>query len=162
MTGRGGVAAAMGPKDRLASSAMRRTLFISALLALALVAAACSGGGSGPSSTITPTVATRPASTAKLTILSPTEGQTIKSSSVIVRVSLKDAKIVKPVSTHLVPDEGHIHVKLDGALITMTASLRTAVPVTPGHHVVEVDFVANDHGPFDPPVVAVVTFDVQG
>jgi hypothetical protein len=139
---------------------MRRTTFITALLALSLVAAACTGGDGTPSPT--PTAAVRPASTAKLKILSPKEGQTITGHTVTVVVSLKDAKIVKPVSTTLVPNEGHIHVRLDGFLVTMTASLRTPVAVTPGHHVLEVDFVANDHGPFDPPVVAVVSFEVRG
>jgi hypothetical protein len=150
------------PKKPLASGAMRRrTTLTTALLAISLVAAACTGGTTSPTSTVTPTSATRPSSTAQLKILSPKEGQTITGGTVTVVVSLNDAKIVKPVSTVLKPNEGHIHVSLDGALLTMTASLRTVVPVTPGHHVVEVDFVANDHGPFNPPVVAVVSFDVK-
>jgi hypothetical protein len=158
----GPVAARTRPRKRLASGAMRRTTFITALLALSLVAAACTGGKDGPSPTTPTAPVSRPSSTAKLRILSPTEGQTITGKTVTVVVSLTGAKIVKPVSTVLKPNEGHIHVSLDNALVTMTASLKTVLPVTPGHHVIEVDFVANDHGPFDPPVVAVVTIDVRG
>jgi hypothetical protein len=148
----------------IASGFMRRrpTLII-AMLALALTTAACAGGTPDTSHTtaVSPTSASRPSSTAKLKILSPKEGETVTGTTVAVEVSLAGAKIVKPVSTVLKPNEGHIHVSLDGALVTMTASLRTVVPVSPGHHVVEVDFVANDHGPFNPPVVAVVSFDVK-
>ena len=139
---------------------MRRAL--PALLVFALCAAACSGGGGTPTPTTPTPAGPRPHSTAVLAIVSPSEGATVHGPTVTVRVSLKHAKIVQPTSTHLVPNEGHIHVKLDGALITMTGSLVTTVPVHPGHHVIEVDFVANDHFPFDPPVVALVSFDVKG
>ena len=87
----------------------------------------------------------------------------MQGSNVTVKVSLKDAKIVQPTSTHIVPNEGHLHILVDGKLMTMTAALSTVVPdIAPGHHVLEAEFVANDHAPFDPPVVAVVSIDVQG
>ena len=66
-------------------------------------------------------------------------------------------------STDLKPDEGHIHVILDGQLVTMTSGTEPTIPdVAPGHHVIQVEFVANDHGPFFPNVVAVSSFEVKG
>ncbi len=64
-------------------------------------------------------------------------------------------------STNLAPDEGHLHLKLDGKLVSMTPGLIETLDVTPGSHVVEVEFVANDHLPFDPRVLAAVPFTVK-
>ncbi len=134
------------------------------LLALGLTAVvtACSGGTS-PSSSATATATQRPSSTAELTIVSPTNGEVVKGPNVAVKVDLTGAKIVQVTSTDLKPDEGHIHVSLDGQLVTMTSGTETTIrDVAPGHHVVQVDFVANDHGPFFPNVVAVTSFEVKG
>jgi hypothetical protein len=76
-----------------------------------------------------------------------------------MRVSLRRARIVPFTSTNLKPNQGHVHVLLDGRLITMTAQLRQALPDVPaGQHVLRVEFVANDHAPFDPRVVETVSF----
>jgi len=140
---------------------MPRRALPSALVFVCLVASACTGGTTTPTPTTPPP--TRIASTAKLAIVSPAQGAVVKGSSVTVKVSLKDAKIVQPTTTHIVPNEGHLHILVDGKLMTMTAALSTVVPgITPGHHVLEAEFVANDHAPFDPPIVAVVSIDVQG
>jgi hypothetical protein len=42
----------------------------------------------------------------------------------------------------------------------MLGGTSTNVPVTPGRHTLQVEFVAVDHGPFDPRVRATVVFDV--
>ena len=45
----------------------------------------------------------------------------------------------------------------------MTTGTEPTIPdVAPGHHVVQVEFVATDHGPFNPRVIAVVSFEVKG
>ena len=45
--------------------------------------------------------------------------------------------------------------------MTMTASTETQLSdLTPGMHILQVEFVANDHAPFDPRVIAKVTFEV--
>lgn len=64
-------------------------------------------------------------------------------------------------STNLEPDEGHLHLRLDGKLLSMTLGLIETIDVTPGPHVVEIEFVANDHLPFDPRVLAAVPFTVK-
>ena len=111
----------------------------------------------------TPTVsADRPASPAKLAILSPKNGQVVHGTTVEMKVSLKDAKIVPATSATIVPDEGHLHVILDDQLISMTGDTTQLLSnLTPGQHLLKVEFVASDHAPFDPRVIAAVAFEVQ-
>ena len=138
---------------------------IVASLALALLASAC-GGGDGESASptsSTPTVAAdRPASTAKLAIVSPKNGEVIHGTTLQLKVSLKDAEVVPATTTDVVPDEGHLHVILDGELITMTGDLEQLIAnLTPGQHLLKVEFVATDHAPFDPRVIVAVAFEVK-
>jgi hypothetical protein len=142
-----------------------RTGGLAAVIAVtALVASACGGGGNPqPSSTSPTTAAARPSSTAKLTIISPKTASVVHGSTVDLRIALEGARIVKQTSTNLAPDEGHVHVLLDGQLISMNYGLTETIPdVTPGQHLLQVEFVANDHAPFDPRVIAVTSFEVQG
>jgi hypothetical protein len=136
-----------------------------AALAFAVATGACgNGGASSPTtSSPTPTVsADRPASTAKLSILTPKNGQVIHGSTVDMKVSLKDATIVPATSANIVPDEGHLHVILDDQLISMTGETSQLLSnLTPGQHLLKVEFVASDHAPFDPRVIAAVAFEVQ-
>jgi len=127
------------------------------LLAVVALATASCGGNSSPPPTPTP----RPSSPAVLSILAPTDGEMVHGSTVELRVSLRHAKIVQPTTTHIVPDEGHLHVILDDHLVSMTEGLRQKLSgLTPGTHVLQVEFVASDHAPFDPRVIAAVTFQV--
>ena len=137
-----------------------------ACLSLVLMAGACGGGGDGGSASPTssaPTVAAdRPASTAKLAIVSPQNGQVIRGTTVQLKVSLKDAKVVAATTTDVVPDEGHLHVILDEQLVTMTGDLEQLIAnLTPGQHLLKVEFVATDHAPFDPRVIVAVAFEVK-
>jgi hypothetical protein len=79
-----------------------------------------------------------------------------------VRLRLAGGRVVSGTSTHLVPDKGHIHLYLDGALVTMTYATWTTIYAYPASHRLEAQFVAVDHGPFSPPVRASVTFRVIG
>jgi Family of unknown function (DUF6130) len=80
-----------------------------------------------------------------------------------LEISLEDAVIVPQTSTDVAPDEGHLHVILDDQLISMTSRLRdTIADVEPGRHLLKVEFVASDHLPFDPRVIAVVSFETTG
>ena len=69
--------------------------------------------------------------------------------------------MVRFTSRHLVPDEGHVHLYVDGALVSMAYTLQRTVSVLPGHHDLQAEFVAVDHGPFDPRVLDSVSFQVK-
>ena len=135
---------------------------ISLSLGWVLVGCTSSAGSTPVTSSPTETLGARPSSPAKLAILSPTNGEVVHGSSVVLRVSLKDAKIVPSTTLTVVPDQGHLHVYLDGALVTMTGSLRTVIPnVAAGQHILRVEFVASDHAPFDPRVIQQVAFEAK-
>jgi len=144
-----------------------RAALVTAAAVLALGASACGGGGaagasSPSSSSATPTISgDRPASTAKLSIVTPTNGQIVHGTTVQLKVSLKGAKIVPATRATIVPDEGHLHVILDDQLISMTGSTTQLLSnLTPGQHLLKVEFVASDHAPFDPRVIAAAAFEV--
>jgi hypothetical protein len=134
------------------------------LLALVLGLAACSGGsGGGPATTTTPgAAADRPSSPARLTIVSPRNGQTVHGDRPEVRLDLTGARIVSQTTTHIQGDEGHIHLIVDGKLVNMNYRLSQRLPeLTPGTHVLQVEFVAADHSPFEPRVLTQSAFTVQ-
>jgi hypothetical protein len=135
-----------------------------ALTVAALLLAACSGstGATGSAATTATTaLGPRPASTAKLTVLSPHNGQTVHSQTPEVRLGLQGARIVAQTSTHIRPDQGHVHLLVDGKLVAMNYGLNERLPkLSPGEHLVQVEFVAADHAPFDPRVLAQAAFIV--
>lgn len=138
---------------------MKRTARCVAVLALALAAVACGGYGTG--TTPTPSSA-RLSSTAVLRIVSPTPGQVVPTTGVIVTISLEGARIVPAGSTNLKPDEGHVHLKVDGRVITLTGTLEVPTgPLTKGPHLLEIEFAASDHGPFNPRVIQQVTVTAE-
>jgi hypothetical protein len=148
----------------------RRIVVTGVALALPLaVASACGGndGGNEPSSAPTsapPTVAAeRPTSTAHLTIASPENGERVAGDVAHLEIELHGAEVVDQTSTDLQPDRGHLHVMLDGELVSMTSGAsQLLTDLTAGEHLVQVEFVATDHAPFDPRVLAAVTFEVKG
>jgi hypothetical protein len=133
--------------------------------ALVVLASACgSDGAGGPtaSGAATGSSGPRPASTASLRIEEPRQNQVVTGTSTPLVVQLTGAKVVPTTSTDLQPDRGHLHVYLDDSLVTMTAAARTELTdLTPGRHLLKVEFVATDHAPFDPRVIAAVTFEVK-
>jgi hypothetical protein len=117
----------------------------------------CSGNGaSSPGEA----ASSRPSSPAQLTITSPLNGEVIHGSDVPISVKLTGATVVPATTTTIVPTQGHIHVSLDGELVAMNFGLSDTVhDVQPGPHVLQVEFVASDHLPFDPRVIAQTTFE---
>jgi len=136
-----------------------------AVAALATVAAGCLLVG-----TIYPVLVgarpslSRPSTTGQLEIVSPQPDQRFQGdpASIPVALRLNGANVVAFSSLRLVPNEGHIHLYLDGSLVSMTTGLTARITATPGSHELRAEFVAIDHLPFDPPVIATVTFSVQG
>ena len=105
----------------------------------------------------------RPSATARLQIVSPLPGEVFQGdpASVPIQLRLVGGRVVSATSASPLPNVGHIHVYLDGKLVSMSPSLSDRFDVGPGKHELEVDFVASDHGPFNPPVRAVLSFEVN-
>jgi hypothetical protein len=141
---------------------MKRIALISTAGVL-VVLAAC-GGGSTPKSSTTPTPTasvTRLMSTGHLTIVSPTPNEVIHGSVLHVKVTLTGARIVSQTTQNVTPDTGHIHVSIDGQVKTFYSGVEyDATGLTPGIHVLTVEFVMANHVPFNPRVEEKQTFRV--
>jgi hypothetical protein len=138
------------------------------LLGLAVVLALAAGfvpqaiwGPSGTPAARPPATGARPASTATISFTRPADGQHVGGDELEVVMTLSGGTIVDKASTSLTPDTGHIHLSLDGTLVSMTYGLVQIIPVqglAPGRHTLLAEFVAADHGPFVPRVISSVTF----
>jgi hypothetical protein len=134
---------------------MKRIVAITFALSLALVAC---GKGLPVVSASSPAPTGRPSSTAVLMIVSPTPGQVVSTNGVLVKVSLTGARIIPAGKRALRPDEGHVHLRVDGMTITLFGGLQVSTgKLTEGPHLIEVEFAASDHGPFNPRVIQRVT-----
>jgi len=156
-------------KEAMRSQRRSRTRQVPAAILLAITLfglAACSGGGAGGAAgppAATTVVAHRPSSPAKLTIVAPGNGQTVRHDRPELRLGLDGATIVSQTTSRVQGDEGHIHVHVDGKLVDMNYGLRRRLPrLPPGQHVVQVEFVAADHVPFEPRVLTQAAFQVAG
>ena len=139
------------------SQPSRQLLVLVAVAALA--AAACTTPAPGATTapvTLTPasspTAAPRPASPATVEIVEPANGATVVGTSVHVVLKLTGGKIVTETTTNIRPDEGHVHLYLNGQVVSMNYGLEQDLPVTPGTYVFRAEFVAADHAPFNPRV----------
>lgn len=103
----------------------------------------------------------RIASTAKMTIIEPAQGAVITGNKLRVRIALEGGEIIPQATQDIKPDEGHVHLSLDGKLSTMTYGLDQEIDVTPGPHILQVEFVAGDHAPFQPRVIQARRIQVQ-
>ena len=103
----------------------------------------------------------RPSSTAKMSIVEPAQGAVVTGPKMRVQISLEGGKIIPEATQDLKPDEGHIHLSLDGKLSTMTYGLDQEIDVTPGNHILQAEFVAGDHAPFNPRIIQARRITVQ-
>jgi hypothetical protein len=128
----------------------------SALLMVTIGLSAC--GSSGESSG---DGGSRISSTAKLSIVEPQPGAVVPVDQARVRLELTGGKIIPRATTNVKPDEGHIHLKLDGRIVTLLGGLEERLTVAAGQHLLEAEFAAGDHTPFNPRVIETVTFTAQ-
>ena len=103
----------------------------------------------------------RPRSVATLQILEPLPGTVVTSTKMRVRLALNGGRIIQETTTRLASDEGHIHLLVDGQIVSMTYGLDQEVEVAKGAHLLQAEYVANDHFPFNPRVIVVSTIVVQ-
>jgi hypothetical protein len=139
---------------------MRPKLPALLLVIVALLAAGCGSDTKGGNSSSS--ASTRPTTPAQLRIVAPAPNQVVQGTTTTVTLELTGAKIVPQTSTVLHPDEGHVHLSLDGQLVSMTFGLTDQLTnLTPGTHTLQADFVASDHAPFANRVTSIVIFTVQ-
>jgi hypothetical protein len=139
------------------SSRLAGLAFAATFLVLTSLVVAC--GGSSPSASSSQ----RPTSSARLQIVSPTPNQ-VTGSTVTLQLNLVGGQVVPPsqIKGKLRGDEGHIHVSLDGHLVSMTYGLSQQLPtLNPGTHTLQAEFVATDHLPFASRVLTAVIFQSQ-
>ena len=128
-----------------------------AMVSLTLLAA-CSGASSTPRSS--PSTSPRPSSPAKVAIVAPHDGQVVHGRTVTVHLSLRDAQVVTVTTRNIRPDRGHIHLTLDGKVVSTNYGLtQTLNSISPGPHELRAEFVAADHIPFNPRVFTQIAFE---
>lgn len=106
----------------------------------------------------------RPSSTASLAFVDPESGGLVTDDEVEVVLDLEGGRVVDGASTQLRPDTGHVHLVLDGSLVSMTYGLVQVVDlrgVAAGSHTLQAEYVAADHAPFDPRVRTTVRFETE-
>ena len=124
-------------------------------VSVALLLGACGAGAASSSGSH------RPTTTARIQIVQPGPNE-VTGPDVHLVLNLIGATVVQPNNGAIRPDQGHIHVSLDGQLVSMTYGTTQDLPNTPpGAHSVQAEFVATDHQPFANRVVASVLFTVK-
>ncbi len=114
------------------------TLALAAVLAISL--GAC---GSSSSSTVK-----RPTTSARLEVLSPAPNSVVGTSVKLV-FKIIGGRVVPATTTAVNGSEGHIHVAVDGKIVSMLyGTTQTLHGLAPGQHTLSAEFVASDHIPF--------------
>ena len=138
---------------------------VALLVAAAIVPPAVLGPTTPPADPAAAAPTRQPlASSASIEVVAPADGTAVTGDELEVVMELQGGRVVEGASTHLAPDEGHIHVSVDGEVVSMTygtvqvLDLRT---LEPGTHTLEAEFVAADHAPFSPRVLSSVSFTTE-
>jgi hypothetical protein len=141
---------------------MRRPLLVLLTAVLVCVTAcgsATASGGPTSSGTPAPTpyptpsggLGHRPSSPVKITVISPTNGEVVHGTSILVKVSVTGGIVTPTLSAVVSPTKGHVHLYLNNQLIYMAYTLQQKITVKPGlEYTMYAEFVAQDHFPFDP------------
>lgn len=135
------------------------------VVALALALAACGSPHEVLRPHETPTGPAPLRSTGSLRFLSPAQGARVPATHVRVTLQLTGARIIEKTTTQVTPDTGHVHLTLDGRVVSMLAGLDVTLNDIPGigtiargPHILQAEFVEASHAHFDPRVIAQLTF----
>ena len=121
-------------------------------VATAVLVAALSVGAVAACSSSSPSASTkRPTTNARLEIVSPPPNAIVGSTTKLV-FKLIGGRVVPATSKALRGDEGHIHVSVDGKIVSMAyGTSQTVTGLAAGDHTLSAEFVAADHIPFANP-----------
>lgn len=90
-----------------------------------------------------------------IAIASPPDGTDVPAGeSVPVEIELEGGELAAESSDE---DAGHLHVYVDGQVVSMPSELTAEVELEQGEHELSVEFVDAGHQPYDPPVTDAVT-----
>lgn len=146
-------------RRRVLDAGKRKLIWILVPVMLVVLGLALTAGSWAPK---TKPSKNRPVTTARLAITAPTPNE-VTGPDVPLRLDLIGGTIVPQSSSRLSPTEGHVHLYVDGKLVSMTYGLTDDLKgLAPGPHTLRAEFVAADHAPFKNPVVAAVLIQVQG
>jgi hypothetical protein len=117
----------------------------------------------GPSvvSAVDDPCADRPSTDARIEIVQPRDEATFDTTKIPLEVRVVGGTLTDAATTQQRPDEGHLHVSVDGRLVSMTGQVSETIDVPVGEHMLLVEFSAGDHGPFCPSVEEQVTIRVE-
>jgi hypothetical protein len=94
---------------------------------------------------------------ARLEFVTPSPGEVIHGSKLHVSLRLTGGRLAPITQTKVKPDEGHIHLFIDGRLVSMVNGLsQDLTGLAPGDHLVEAEFVQSNHRPWRSPVKTAV------
>lgn len=145
------------PWKKVSSMGARVTrLALPVLLAGTVTLSGCGAGKSSSSS------GKRPTTPVRVQITKPTPNQVVVGMTTTLEINVIGGTVVDRTTGPLTPTEGHIHVTLDGRLVSMAyQTTQDLNGLTPGTHTVTAEFVAVDHQPFQNRPTAAVIFQSQ-
>lgn len=95
---------------------------------------------------------------ATISFVSPTDGATVPAEQPItIEVDLEGGDLATSASD----SGGHLHIYVDGSVISMPSSLTTEVTLEPGDHELKVEYVDLEHASFDPAVEETITVTAE-
>ena len=143
-----------------------RLVRVSLLATLALSAAGCGGNGQAENGPPSPSASPRPHSTARLSIITPANGEVIHTRTVHAKVRLTGASTEHPATPQAQP--GWLHFYIDSKIISIepvtsndSVTAQNIDRLKPGRHTLKAEFVGLNHLPFRHRVIAAVTFAVR-
>jgi hypothetical protein len=104
-----------------------------------------------------------PATSATVTIRSPRDAAIITGDTMDVVIDLDGGRVVEA-SGPVRPDTGHLHLTIDGVVVSMTYGEEQMIDVSafePGEHELVAEFVAADHRSFTPPATDSASFTLE-
>ena len=96
---------------------------------------------------------------AKVAFSSPQDGATVPANQPIeVEIDLEGGELATSASDA----GGHLHIFVDGSVISMPSTTTAEVTLEPGEHELRVEYVDLQHASYDPPVQETITVTAEG
>lgn len=120
------------------------------------------GAGMLVAAFVLPQPSTRQApSDVAISIKSPVDNAVVPANEKLnVQVELENAELTDE-TQGTDPRLGHIHIYVDGSVVSMPTELNANIELEPGEHDLMVEYVAADHSRFEPPITDEVTVDAN-